>query len=100
MPPNPSRTNTLFQGVFLRGRKHQTNSAWEKLVTLLAPLCGQVRVRMVQEPALIIKQRTGTAPERLLSTVSPCSFDALNSAGLPSAKGANTSDVKFPVFKA
>lgn len=55
---------------------------------------------MVQEPALIIKQRTKTAPERLLSTISPCSFDALNSAGFPFAKGANTSDVKFPVFKA
>lgn len=55
---------------------------------------------MVQEPALIIKQRARTAPERLLSAVSPRFFDALNSAGLPSAKGANTSDVKFPVFKA
>lgn len=55
---------------------------------------------MVQKPALIIKQRTRSAPERLLSTVSPRFFDALNSAGLPSIKGANTSDVKFPIFKA
>lgn len=67
---------------------------------MLAPLCRQVRVKMVQKPALIIKQRTRSAPERLLSTVSPRFFDALNSAGLPSVKGANTSDVKFPVFKA
>lgn len=63
-------------------------------------LCGQVRVKMVQEAALIIKLRTRTAPEMLLSTVSLRFFDALNSAGLPSAKGANTSDVKFTVFKA
>lgn len=57
-------------------------------------------VKMVQEPALIIEQRSGTAPEMLLSIIGPCFFNALNSAGLPSAKGANIPYVKFPVFRA
>lgn len=65
-----------------------------------AALCRQAMVKMVQTPALIIEQKTGTAPEMLLSTVGPRFFDALNSAGLPSAKEANTPYVKFPVFKA
>lgn len=57
-------------------------------------------VKMVQELALIIEQSAGTAPEMLLSADGPSFFDALNSAGLPSAKGANTPHVKFSVFKA
>ena len=57
-------------------------------------------VKMVQEPALIIEQRARTAPEMHLSAVGPSFFDALKSAGLPSAKRANTPYVKFPVFKA
>lgn len=57
-------------------------------------------VKMVQEPALIIEQRTETAPEMLLRIIGHCFFNALNSAGLPSPKGANTPYVKFPVFKA
>lgn len=71
----------------------------EGLGTSLAALGRQVMVKMVQEPALIIEQRSRTAPETLLSTVGPSSFDALNSAGLLSAKGANAPYVKFPVLR-
>lgn len=76
------------------------NCAWEGLVMSHAAQCRQALVKMVQAPALIIEQGIGAAPEMLLSTVGPSFFDALNSAGLSSAKGANTLYVKFPVFKA
>jgi len=39
------------------------------------------------------------APGTFLNTVGPSLFDALNSAGLLSAKGANAPYVKFPVLR-
>lgn len=61
--------------------------------------CCPGQVGVVQGLALVIEQRTRAAPGTLLNTVGPSLFDALNSAGLLSAKGANAPYVTFPVLR-
>lgn len=97
--PYPQWDGRSFPRCVSQGKRHGTTCTREGLGTSLTALGRQVMVKMVQEPALIIEQRSRTAPEMLLSTVGPSSFDALNSAGLLSAKGANAPYVKFPVLR-